>query len=422
MNEPSLKTRREFLANCGVVTAAATLPQFLVRTAHGVAVANGWEPGSETPLPGFKDDRVLVVVQLSGGNDGLNTIIPHADDDYHRVRPQLAIKADQRLRLDDEVSLHAALKPLKSLYDDGRVALIQGVGYPNPNRSHFRSMEIWHTASDADQYLNAGWIGRYFDNNCAGEPQATAGVAIGDEFPQAFGGERGMGVAFQTPERFGYVPGRKGDDLASFRAINRADAPAPNDQVDFLRHVTRNADLTSERLRQTNQRTRNAVRYPFDPFGQGLATVARMIAGGLGARIYYVSLGGFDTHSNQAGQHERLLGVYASGLEAFHRDLTALGQSRRVLVMTFSEFGRRVRQNASGGTDHGTAAPMILTGHAVAGGLKGRRPSLADLDQGDLKHTVDFRSVYASVLRQWFDADPTVVLGRPFPDLPLLSA
>jgi uncharacterized protein (DUF1501 family) len=421
MNPVILRTRREFLGNCGVMAAGLTIPQFLVSTANGVASGHGWEAGSSAPLPGFKDDHVLVVIQLSGGNDGLNAIVPHSDDDYFRARPRLALKGGQRLRVDDDTSLNNSLAGIKGLYDAGKLAVIEGVGYPNPNRSHFRSMEIWHTATDSDRYGRDGWIGRYFDNCCEGRPVPTAGIFVGNELPQAFMGEKGMGISFQAPEDFGYVAGRKGDDKRSFRSMNSKAQPPDNESLDFLRHMTDSAMASADRVHEIAGKLKNDSKYPRDPFALGLATIARMIAGGLGSRIYYISLGGFDTHANQIGQQDRLLKRYADGVTAFHRDLHDMKESRRVLTMTFSEFGRRVGENASGGTDHGTAAPMFLIGDPVRPGLHGKRPSLSDLDGGDLKHTTDFRSVYASILRQWFGVEPSTVLGRAFSEEPLIG-
>lgn len=421
MKDEILRTRREFLGNCAVATFGLTLPQFITSTAHAVGAASGWEAGSAAPIRGFKDGRILIVVQLSGGNDGLNTLIPFSDDAYHRVRPRLAVAEAGRIRIDDDLAMHSSLAPLKKLYDRGKVALIEGVGYPNPDRSHFRSMEIWHTASDSDSYLASGWIGRYFDNYCSGSAPPTTGVFLGPELPQAFDGERPVSVAVEAPERFGYIAGHKGDDSTSFRKFNAPPGPQPGHDsgiggnLDFLRHMTAAANTSSDRIREIAGRVQNAARYPGSPFAHQLSTIAKMIAGGLGTRIFYVSLGGFDTHANQRGSQSRLLRVYAEGIAAFMNDLGQMGLSHRVAVATFSEFGRRVSENASGGTDHGTAAPMFLIGDFVQGGLKGKRPSLTSLDNnGDLIHTVDFRSVYAEILTDWFEVDASTVVAGSY--------
>lgn len=418
-----IQTRREFLANSGLIATTLAMPQFLVHTANAVAENAGWEKGSAAPLPGFRDDHVLVVIQLSGGNDGLNTVVPVSDDAYHRARPRLALKPADLLHVNDHTSFHSSLAPFKSLMDRGLGSVIEGVGYPNPNRSHFRSMEIWHTATDSDRFSKTGWVGRYFDNCCEGKPVPTAGVYLGNELPQVFFGEKGMGVSFSAPEDFGYVAGRKGDDTRSFRAVNRKmEVAEPTSNLDFLRHVTDGAMASADRVQEIAGATKNVGQYPREKFAESLATIARMIRGGLGSRIYYTALGGFDTHSNQLLSQRRLLETWAAGVAAFHADLQAMGESRRVLIMTFSEFGRRVEQNASEGTDHGVAGPMFLAGDAVKAGLHGKRPSLTELDEGDLIHTTDFRSVYASVLADWLGADPKVVLGREFAKLDLVRA
>lgn len=421
MKLANLTTRREFIRNCGVMTAGLTVPQFLLGTAQSIAAQTGWEAGSVAPLPGFKDNHILVVVQLSGGNDGLNTIIPHGNDDYFKARPKIAVPGGERLRVNDDISFHSSLSGLKGLFDEGKLALIEGVGYPNPNRSHFRSMEIWHTASDSDRNVAEGWIGRYFDNACEGQPNPTSGVFVGGELPQVFAGKKAASVSFAKPDSFGYVGGKAGDDTRSFRALNNEKGDK-TDTVDFLRHMTSAAMSSADRIHEVARKTENKGQYPPTDLARNLSTVARMIAGGLGSRIYYTSLGGFDTHAGQLGNHARNLKTFGDAVGAFQSDLRMLGHSDHVTTMVFSEFGRRVGENASGGTDHGTAAPMFVLGDKVNGGLFGQRPSLTDLDNGDLKFTTDFRSVYASVLDQWFTMKPGVVLGKNFGELKLMKA
>jgi uncharacterized protein (DUF1501 family) len=418
--KPVLKTRREFLGNCALASLGVAMPQFLIHTTQAIGRTSGWEAGSAAPISGFRDGRVLVVVQLSGGNDGLNTVIPYADDAYHRARPSLAVEAASRINLDDTAAFHTALKPLMRLRERGELCVVEGVGYPNPNRSHFRSMEIWHTASDADRYARDGWIGRYFDNCCSGTPDPAAGIFLGPELPQAFDGRGGTGIAFQTPESFGYLEGESVSSAAGFRRINSV-AGGENPSLDFLRAVTGNANMSADRVHAIARRVRNAESYPVDAFSRGLATIAQMIAGDLGTRIYYIPLGGFDTHAGQAGSHQRLLATFAQGMDAFYRDLEKLGLADRVVTLAFSEFGRRVEENASKGTDHGAAGPMFLLGPAVRGGFAGKRPDLTRLDaNGDLAFTTDFRSVYATVLEGWLEVDSSVVLPREFPLLDVI--
>lgn len=410
-----LSTRREFLRTTSLLAVGAAMPGFLART---VAAAT---PNIHGAIPGFKDDRILVVIQLGGGNDGLNTVVPYADDAYYSSRPSIALKKKEILRLTDHVGLHPKLHPLKQMADAGKLTVIEGVGYPNPNRSHFRSMEIWQTASDSNKYSKTGWVGRYLDNTCGGEAEPVAGVALGGERPQAFDSTKGFGVAFQDPESYGWNDGQGEAKEQNFRGLNSGYRPQ-NDTLDFLHKITANAVLSSDRVKEVARKYKGGINYPGDSFGVSLRTVAKMIAGDLPTRIFYVTLGGFDTHANQLGSHASLMERFAEGVSAFQRDLQAQGNADRVLTLTFSEFGRRVAENASGGTDHGTAAPMFLIGNNVNAGMAGKHPSLTDLDNGDLKYTTDFRSVYGSLLEQWLGTESGAVLGREFQQIKLIKA
>jgi len=409
-----LCTRREFLKAGSILAVGAAMPTFLARAAAAAT------PEMGGVIKGFKDDRILVVVQLGGGNDGLNMVVPFTDDNYYRGRPTIAIPKDQVLRLTDELGLNPKMTALKALADNGQVAVIEGVGYPNPNRSHFRSTEIWQTATDSNRYSQTGWVGRYLDNNCSGEAEPVAAVAMGGERPQSFNGVKGYGVAFQDPNSFGWTEGQGMAHEGNFSQINKVARPH-NPTLDFLKQVTNNAVLSSDRVREVSKKYKDTVQYPNDSFANGLKTVAKMIAGGLPTRIFYVSLTGFDTHANQTGTQNNLLGRFADGVAAFQRDLEQQGNAERVTMLTFSEFGRRVAENASGGTDHGTAAPMFVIGKNINAGLVGGRPNLTDLDQGDLKYTTDFRSVYASLVEQWLGADSTPILGQKFKQIALIN-
>jgi uncharacterized protein (DUF1501 family) len=419
-----LTTRRIFLQRgLTVLAATSTIPSFLHQTA--MALADPLDTPRTQRVSG-KDSRVLVVVQLSGGNDGLNTLIPHGDDEYYRVRPALAYRGDGVLKLNDYLGLNTGLAALKAMYDDGQLAVIQGVGYPNPNRSHFRSMDIWHTARPDQEVATNGWIGRYFDNTCKGcDPHV--GVSIGETAPLAMQGEQVTPLSFERPEAYRYV----GGDEEAYLALNGSSGPPLSDrrkggqgeaqQLDFLQRTAMDAQVSSNSILAMTAQHRPAGEYPAGEFGQGLRSVAAMIGGGLSTRVYYVSLGGFDTHANQQGRHENLLGQLAQGVSAFWRDMAAQGNARRVLMMSFSEFGRRVAQNASGGTDHGAAAPMFLMGPSVRAGIVGDHPPLDDLDEGDLRYGIDFRSVYATVLQQWLDTPSRPILGEQFPMLKIVK-
>jgi len=422
-------SRRIFLQQ-GVTLAslAATVPAFIQRSAFGMMLPVGSMVSSQAGVP---EDRVLVIIQLAGGNDGLNTVIPFGDADYYRARPTLAIPAPDRggnaaaLTVDGVrgIGLHPNLASFKDLMDDGVAAIVQGVGYPNPNRSHFASTDIWETADLAGR--GNGWIGRYFDNTCNGTPIPEGSVSIGRTAPQTLIGDIQKPVSFESAELFRWL----GEDMHAamadpYRRITRAGALEHADgdsggdsQASFLMRTALDAQVSSERIRAAVAK-RPLVAYPNGNLARQLQVIGAMIRDGMKTRVYYASLGGFDTHAGQAGSHANLLRQFADSVKAFHADLKAQGNSSRVLTMAFSEFGRRVQQNGSAGTDHGTAAPMLLMGDMVrrgsTGGLLGTHPSLQDLDRGDLKFNVDFRSVYAGILEDWMGAPAERILGGRF--------
>ena len=409
-------TRREFIKKgLTMVAVGMTAPSFLTRTA--LALNNPWDVAQLTSRPGVPDDRILVVVQMGGGNDGLNTVVPFANDAYYHARPNLAVPQKDIIRITDEVGFHPSLAKVKELYDKGSMAIVQGVGYPNPSRSHFKSMEIWQTADPEGRIVRYGWIGRYFDSKCPVCERPTVGVNVGPSMPLAMQAESGMGVSLETPEAFQWMPTFNGlgpkEEQELFRLLN---APAPNEPgtIDFLRHTAMNAFVSSEQVRNATSAYKGGVEYPNSRFAYSMRLIAQMIAGKLQTKVYYAHMTGFDTHAAQRGPHENLLQQLAEGVSSFYWDLEAQGNAERVAVLAFSEFGRRVSENGSGGTDHGTAAPMFLFGKALKGGLYGSQPSLTDLVDGDLKHVIDFRSVYATMLDRWLGADPAKILGSDF--------
>lgn len=441
---PTLQTRRRFLRTAALGAAAAwTLPVFLEKTFFTL---DAMAADAATQTITGKDGTILVVLQMAGGNDGLNMLVPYADDIYHRSRPTLALPAKKVLQLDSYSGLNGRLTGLKSLYDDGHLAVVQGVGYPNPNRSHFRSTEIWQTGSDANSNENKGWLGRYFDSCCAGA-DPTVGVAIGAQMPQAFSAKQPTGITFSNPEQFRWQPSEKAAGAMSqqeifFRQLNGMDEDdavpseaddgasigaiaGPNEgtqsAADFLQRTALDAQLSSDKILSIARNYKSAVPYPPGPLAASLSLIARMIGGGLPTRVYYASQGGFDTHAGQKDAHQRLMGGLNDSIAAFVADLKQQGNFDRVLLMTFSEFGRRVAENANAGTDHGAAAPMLVVGGAVKAGMFGRPSSLSDLDHGDLKFTTDFRSVYGTILDQWLKAPSEAVLGRKFSTLPLIG-
>lgn len=413
--QPKLHTRREFLQKSfGLIAAASTIPTFLNRTAFALA----------KPLESVsRDNHILVVVQLGGGNDGLNTVIPFGYEAYYRARPSLAVPKEKIVRLNDEIGLHSSLGPLKNLYDSGKLAIVQGVGYPNPDRSHFRSMEIWQSGV-AEKFENSGWIGRMFDHTCNNKHLKTAcsptlAVSVGETLNPAVKANNPAGVALRDPEQF-YRMTRvyASSDIAAEERITHSNADGP---LDFLRRTAMNAEVAAERIRRSIRSVQRRTKYPADPFAQGLKLIAAMIAGNMDTRVYYISLTGFDTHAGQAGVHERLLKILGEGLAAFQNDLEALGQAERVLGFTFSEFGRRLAENGSRGTDHDQAAPMFIFGRPVKPGIVGVHPSLEKLNEGDLIFHTDFRQVYATVLAKWLGTDARLILQQEFEALPLVG-
>lgn len=415
-------SRRVFIRQ-GVMLAslAATAPAFLQQSALGMLAPSGQEGQSR---PGVPEDRILVVVQLSGGNDGLNTVVPYGSADYYNARPGIGIGEPGRdrngqsaLRLSgvDGIGLHPSLTGLKELHDDGKLCIVQGVGYPNPNRSHFASMDIWHTGKPSG--AGTGWIGRYVDAACNGNPAADLAVSIGRTAPIAMIGGQSKPVAFESADLFRWL----GADLHAsmnepYQKLVRAGALSgvpEGTQTSFLMRTALDAQLTSDRIRGAVAK-QPLVAYPGHNLARQLQTVGAMIRDGMKTRVYYVSMGGFDTHAGQNGSHGNLMRQLSESLLAFQRDLTAQGNDGRVITMCFSEFGRRVRQNGSNGTDHGTAGPMFVMGTRVQPGLAGAHPSLTDLDNGDLKYGVDFRAVYQELLGKWMGAPTKPVLGAEY--------
>ena len=441
--DPTLKTRREFLRTTVLGSALSwTVPTFLANTFSALHAAAA---DSTTQIATGKDSTILVVLQMAGGNDGLNTVAPWSNDYYHKARPQIGLKPNDILKINDDLALHKSLTGFKELYDAGQLGIVQGVGYPNPNRSHFRSTEIWQTASDSNRFENTGWLGRYFDNTCSGCDPAI-GVAIGKQMPQAFASKNPTGVCFDNPNNYRFksgdrrAPGEMMDATEeSYRKLNQADDSAGENSggtiaaitgaavqngspLDFIERTAMDAQVSSDEVRAVANRVQNKATYPTSQLANSLKLVARLIGGGMATRIYYVSQGGYDTHTNQVPTQERLLRELGDSVKAFTEDMKAQGNMSRVLVMTFSEFGRRVAENANGGTDHGAAAPMFIFSEKVKAGLLGKYPSLApgDLFQGDVKYTVDFRCVYAAVLEQWLKTKSAPVLGRQFQPLQIV--
>ena len=410
-------TRRNFLKTAAIAGAGANVIM------HAGPMANGlWGAAHKAD-----NDNILVVVELGGGNDGLNTCVPFADDTYYKARPTLAVDKKRVLKINDYFGLHEKLKDLKSIYDDGNLAIINGVGYPNPNRSHFRSMEIWRTASDSDKYERNGWVGNYLDDLTEKNFDPLFGIAIAPNFPQTFTSNNGAGVSFQQAGQFKWkTDGDGGDTIDKFRRLNKVQNDHNSDSnIDFLRRITQNIAKSSDRVLKTAAKgaKRKMPKYPAgnNRLSIDLKTIANLINGGLPTKVYYASFNGFDTHANQVRSHESLIERFGQAVNAFYTDLKQSGHSKKVTILCYSEFGRRVAQNGSQGTDHGTAGPMFVIGDNIKAGVHGKYPSLTDLDAGDLKYNVDFRSVYSTILNDWFKTDSKAILGKNFNDLELIS-
>lgn len=389
--------RKQFIQIGSLATSSLLLPRFL----------KAFEAPARVPA----GNKVLVVLQLSGGNDGLNTVIPVRNDIYYRSRPRLGIERDKALSLTDEVGLHPSLTTLKGLYDEGHLAIVNSVGYPNPDRSHFRSMDIWHTASASDEYWHTGWLGRYLDAQCSGCDKPTQAIEIDDVLSLSMKGNVHNGVAVKDPRRlYGTANEKFFRELMKEHGTSHGEVP-----VDYLYKTMAETLSSADYIFKQSRVHPTKASYPATELGNSFKTIASLIFSEINTKVYYVSLGSFDTHVNQQMQQQRLFTQMNEALEAFFKDLKAEGRFDDVLLMTFSEFGRRVAQNASGGTDHGTANNMFLMG----GGLKQQGmlnglPNLADLDEGDLKHQVDFKQVYATVLQNWLGTDANAILGATY--------
>lgn len=390
-----MSTRRDFLKQSALATAGTMLIPGFLKAFDG--------------KPLLPDHKKLVVIQLSGGNDGLNTIIPYRNDLYYKMRPKLAIASSSVLKADQELGFHPALSKLNSLYDNGYLGVINNVGYPNPDRSHFRSMDIWHTASNSDEYWQTGWLGRYLDAQCNDCSTGHQAIEIDDVLGLALKGEQQKGMAVRNPKRLHDTLQR---DL--FQKLSQQQEHG-EPMVSYLYKSLAETISSADYIYSKSTIARSKITYPDSEFANRLKTIAQLINSGIDTRVYYASLTGFDTHVNQANSHERLLLTYSEAIAAFVADLEAGNNFDSTLVMTFSEFGRRVAQNASGGTDHGTANNLFLIGKSLKQkGFINETPDLEKLDAGDLIHTVDFRSVYATVLDRWLNSEADSVLGGKF--------
>ena len=388
--------RRQILKGAALFSLAPTIPVFM-ESAGAAEKSN---------------DRILVVIQLSGGNDGLNTIVPWKNEAYAANRRELRLKEESLIRIDDETAFHPSMGSMAELLQDGRLAIVQGVGYPNPNRSHEASMAIWHTAkTDVDEHRSDGWLGQALDT-FAPQSRGPTGVSVSDEvIPAALRSHRTMVASidslqdfqvksFPTQRASSSINGSNSSPLAEFMERTTLDAYATASQIDSL--MTQSASNGVSELSMLD-----------GPLARRLKIVSDLIRADFGPRVYYTQQSGYDTHAGQLNTHSQLLGSLSNGLKAFMDDIEAAGNADRVAVLCFSEFGRQVAENSSAGTDHGTAGPVFLAGKSFQSGLHGRPVDLSQLDQNAPSHTVDFRSIYVEILREWLQVKPDVKLG-PF--------
>ncbi len=400
-------SRRDFLKSTGLVAWGAAVPSFLSTTAFAAGNSN---------LPGSKD-TILVMLQLTGGNDGLNTVIPFADPLYAQYRPTIKIAKDQVKKIDDNLGLHPALDGFAKLLEQQSLCIVQGVGYPNPSQSHFRSMDIWNAGSTAET-LSEGWIGKALKQKSA---PAFHLAGPNEQAPLALEGAPMRAPSITSLDDFQLkLAAASGSETKLQKSIIEGAAAATAKSPEMLEFVKKTAVSTyesSKRLQEIGKNYQPKVPYPQSPLGNRFKLAAQLIDADLGARVFYVSIDGFDTHSGQgglAGDHANLLREVGDAVAAFYQDMSQRGHGDRVMVATFSEFGRRAKENGSRGTDHGSGAPMFLVGNRVKAGLVGDHPNLETLEQGNLKHAIDFRCVYSAIIQNWLGVKADDVLGSHY--------
>jgi uncharacterized protein (DUF1501 family) len=401
-----MMTRRRFLArglrDSTLLALSPTLPGFLARTARAVEAR--------------KDDRIPVAIQLDGGNDGINTVVPFKDDGYTEYRQAIRLPEKRLIKITPEIALHPAMRDAGKLLESGRLTIVQGVGYPNPNRSHFRSRAIWQSARfDPHEQNGLGWIGRALDGGSRPSDGAPAALLIGPESPPpAIRGRRCVSAALDRLDDFA---------LADKDKLGVPASSGGDDELGlFLRRSLLDAYATADRFDAVARRGDALASYPQSELAQRLRLTARLIKAGMGTRVYFMEQGDYDTHGHQLARQAPLLEDLSASLRSFLDDLTASRLADRVTVLVYSEFGRRVAENGSLGTDHGTAGPVFLAGPAVKPGLAGSCPSLTDLQDGDLKMTVDFRRVFATVLASWLGLPSNEALGSALEPMPLFRS
>ena len=417
--------RREFIRNgLSFVALGAAMPTVLMQAARA---AENPAPGAVADNSAIPDGKILVVIEMSGGNDGLNTVVPYKDASYKTLRPGIGVSSRDVKAISANLGVHPKMEALSKMFEQGRVAVINGVGYPSPNRSHFDSMDIWQTGNPTrDISHRSGWLARYFDADGHLKGKPMAGVVVGGAMPLAFTGDVAAASVFTDQNNYFGVGGGSDRDLQNQMLQELyAQGTVAGSNADFSQKIGNDAYANSQEFKRAlnayDTRAGKQAEYPrYNGFANGLQTIAKLVTGGVKTRVYYLSLGGFDTHANQPYNHGQLLRLLADSVSAFYEDLKMQGRDKDVCVMTFSEFGRRAKENASSGTDHGAASVMFVVGGGVKGGIYGDYPSLTDLDDGDLKFHTDFRQVYATLLDKWLASPSQTVLNSQFSHLDFL--
>jgi len=396
--------RRRFISQSGLATAGSLLLPGFLNKLQALPLSN-------------RDKNILVIIQLSGGNDALNTFIPFENDLYYNYRSNIGIGKEQVIPITDLQGMHPAMSAMKPLVKEGEFLLFNQVGYPNPNRSHFRSMDIWHAGSTRSSDANTGWLGRYLDAHCA-TPEAgkLQAVEFGNELSLAMRGEQQQGFAIDNPDRLYRI--------TQTPLVKHLNSVTMQDQDDSLSYIYKSLQSTTQAVENIHQQLGGQVsagKYPTSPLANSLKQIGSLIGAGAPIQVYYTSFSGFDTHVRQALQQKRLLNVYADAVAAFADHLKKLGIWDRTLVFTFSEFGRRVQENASGGTDHGAGGSSWMMGGSLKkAGIYNAPPSLDVLEDGDVPYSLDFRSLYATLLSNWLQVSSAGILPGNYQALPVI--
>ncbi len=391
--------RRDFIKQSALASSLALVPNIL----------NAFGNLSSKTLGGKK----LVLIQLAGGNDGLNTIVPYTSDIYYSSRPKIAIPKSDILKASRSLGFNKELSIFKKLYDKGNLSIINNVGYPYPNRSHFRSTDIWQTASSSDAYLSSGWLGRYIDKY---GKKPYSGIELDDSLSLIMKGNTVNGIATKNPAIL-----YRNMQTPYFKKVleYQGEENISKDNLGFLYKTMQEAESSANHIFQNTKNVESKVEYPKSPFAKQLKTTAEFINSDVGSKVHFISLGGFDTHTNQNAVQNKLLGIYSDAMDSFIKDLEQNDTFKDTLIVTFSEFGRRVKQNAAGGTDHGAASNVFIIGKKLKkSGFYNEDPNLSDLDDnGDLKYSVDFRTIYATILNKWLGVNDEEILDNSFSKL-----